>query len=186
MHGVNWLTRRLTGPLLFRNAAWASRIPIFTSPPNPNYNKIHILTSEESTELVPNRHLQTFNDKKQASSTQTVGSGNEQKEISDSYYNENSWKKIKDISSNTSVTFSKGIQKRKNFEGIASEVLQKAYKFSRKQKDEEALSLSLEDIDSKDYIVELVKCKIRAAEWANERGNAATTVFMLEQTLKVA
>jgi len=64
--------------------------------------------------------------------------------------------------------------------GIASEVLVKGYNFSRKQKEEKAVELALqEDTPSKDYLIELANSKIRAAEWANSRGNQATTHYML-------
>ena len=55
----------------------------------------------------------------------------------------------------------------------------KGYKFSRKEKDENSVNIAVNSIAKKDYILELVKSKIRAAEWANTRANEATTSFML-------
>ena len=53
-----------------------------------------------------------------------------------SYFGEENWKKVGDISSDSKVSFSAEMAKKTNFLGIASEVLMKGYKFSRKQKDE--------------------------------------------------
>ena len=55
--------------------------------------------------------------------------------------------------------------------GIASEVLMRGYKFSRKEKDEKQIELALGDIPDRNYVLELVQSKMRAAEWANSRGN---------------
>lgn len=58
-------------------------------------------------------------------------------------YNEKSWKKIKEISKDTFLQFSEEITKQNNFVGIASEILTKAYKFSRKQKPEKDVTIGL-------------------------------------------
>jgi hypothetical protein len=63
--------------------------------------------------------------------------------------------------------------------GIATEVLMKSYKFSRKEKPEKEIEISLENIAQRDYILELVNAKIRAAELANSRGNEVNTIEMV-------
>jgi hypothetical protein len=50
-------------------------------------------------------------------------------------------------------------------------VLTKAYKFSRKEKDEKPVQVGLKEIKGREYIIELAKAKIQAAEWANSRGD---------------
>lgn len=97
------------------------------------------------------------------------------------YYNEESWRKIKEISKDTAVRFSEKIRNHHNFVGIASEVLVKGYKFSRKQKPEKEVTISLEEQSECNYIIQLAKSKIQAAEWANSRANEATTTFMLAE-----
>ncbi len=55
----------------------------------------------------------------------------------------------------------------------------KSYKFSRKEKPEKEIEISLENIAQRDYILELVNAKIRAAELANSRGNEVNTIEMV-------
>lgn len=67
--------------------------------------------------------------------TEIVGNDADVKENSIKFYSENSWKKLKDISKSTTLMFSPKIQQVNNFEGLASEIITKSYKFSRKQAD---------------------------------------------------
>jgi len=55
----------------------------------------------------------------------------------------------------------------------------KGYKFSRKEKPEKEVEISLENIAQQNYILELVNAKIRAAELANSRGDEINTIEML-------
>ena len=101
--------------------------------------------------------------------------------MSHSYFGEENWKKVGEISSDIKVNFSTEITKKSNFFGIASEVLMKGYKFSRKQKDEKEVTIDVQGAKETPYLLELVHSKIRAAEWANSRANEATTTFMRKQ-----
>lgn len=65
-------------------------------------------------------------------------------------------------------------------------MLVKGYKFSRKEKPEKEVTITLEDKPDNNYIIQLAKSKIQAAEWANSRGNEATTTYMLSQAQKIA
>jgi len=40
--------------------------------------------------------------------------------------------------------------------------------------------LRVADIPDREYVFELAKAKIKAAEWANSRGNEANTAFILK------
>jgi hypothetical protein len=70
--------------------------------------------------------------------------------------------------------------------GLASEVLSKGYRFSRKQKDQKGIEIKVGDIPQKDYVLELVQAKTQAAEWANSRGDEANTLFLLRQAERIA
>jgi hypothetical protein len=78
-------------------------------------------------------------DKKAASSVTLSGEGPTIKEHTTRYFSNTTWKKIKDISKNTSLHFSPKVQTLSNFAGLASEILTKGYKFSRKEKAEKGL-----------------------------------------------
>ena len=96
--------------------------------------------------------------------TRVVGSGEDSKEVSHSYFGEENWKKVGDIGSDSRVSFSAEMAKKSSFLGIASEVLMKGYKFSRKQKDEKEVVIDVQGgAKETPYLLELVQSKIRAA-----------------------
>lgn len=82
--------------------------------------------------------------------------------------------------------FSPKVQSASNFVGLASEILTKGYKFSRKEKAEKAIEVGLDDVADRGYIIELANAKIQAAEWAGSRGNEKNTAQLLEEAQRIA
>lgn len=113
---------------------FGSRIPTFTGQYSQNTNTVHILHEAEAPNIVPSHKTKQFTEKNHVTSVSLIKRGPNTTEVSNAYYNQKTWSKVK-ISTNTSISFSEKIRKAKNFLGIASQVLIKGYSFSRKQKD---------------------------------------------------
>lgn len=94
---------------------------------------------DDAADHLPAHKLKEFKEKKSTTALELKGEGENVKEKTTQFYSQGTWKKIKDISKNVSVDFSKNIKSSHNFAGIASEILTKGYKFSRKQKDEKGV-----------------------------------------------
>lgn len=117
---------------------FSSRKPVFRVT-NADDEWIKVVHPDDAPQHLPPHRLSEFQEKKAASSVTIVGEGPNMKEISTKFFNHNTWRKIKDISKNTSLLFSPKIQTASNFAGLASEILTKSYKFSRKEKAEKAV-----------------------------------------------
>lgn len=89
------------------------------------------------------------------------------------------------ISEHSKVEFSNKIQQLHNFKGISSNVLASGYRFSRKYKEEEGPNIYYDSFKDSDFILEAVSSKIRSKEWANTRGDEATTEFFLQECERI-
>lgn len=136
--------KSLLSSLLFKSKCLLSRIPAFSPVADPSANQISIIHSKEAEQLIPKHRVKEFKESKTVSITSTDEKTEEKKEKVEKFYDESSWKKIKEISKDTSVRFSEEITRKNNFLGIASEVLVRGYKFSRKQKPEKEVTVHLE------------------------------------------
>lgn len=86
------------------------------------------------------------------------------------------------------VEFSPKVQELPNFLGVASDLLCKAHKFSRKEKPSTPTKINIKSTtQSIDQILNLVESKLRSKEWANGRGDIeGTPQYFIGQAKRMA
>jgi hypothetical protein len=163
----------------------ASRLPTFTPPVADETNWVKVVHADEGAAFLPPHKQAEFREKKTATVLRVEGKEESPTELTTKFYNQDTWKKIGEISKHTQVDFSPAITQSPNFAGLASRVLAKAYKFSRKEKDDKPVSVRVGDIPDREYVLELAHAKIRAAEWANTRADTANTAYFLSEAQRI-
>lgn len=85
------------------------------------------------------------------------------------------------------IEFSPKVQELSNFLGVASDLLCKAHKFVRKEKQHTAPKIQVKsDTKSWEQILNLAESKIRSKEWANGRGDIeGTPQFFIKQANRI-
>jgi hypothetical protein len=121
-----------TGINMANQYGFASRVPSFSALNGASGDWIKIVHTNDAKTHLPEHKVKDFLEKKSVTSVAVEGSGENAKEVNSSFYSESSWRKLKDISKNVSIDFSKEIKESSNFVGLASEILATSYKFSRK------------------------------------------------------